>query len=149
MSYLQMLRSAERGGGSDAPSRGVGARGEENRQTEFEIDEAMRLLNLAGVRIMRIGADLQIGVWQDVDAVEIRAAIRAVGLDVYPVVYLRHRRRSDRFKERRTPDRAKGESFSGVVEAGRTGTPMSQSSFTSVRTARALSKNFLNTTPRI
>ena len=96
--------------------RGVGDRGEENRQTEFEIDEAMRLLNLAGVRIMRVGADLQVGVWQDVDAMEIRGAIRAVGLDAHLVVYLDSADVPMRFKERRAPDRAKGEPFSAWLK---------------------------------
>jgi hypothetical protein len=76
----------------------------------------MRLLNLAGVRIMRNGSGLQIGIWQDLDSPEIREAIRALGLDVHPVVCLETAEVPIRFKVRRTPDRAKGESFSAWLE---------------------------------
>lgn len=72
---------------------------------------ALRLLNLAGVRIMRIGAELTIGIWEDLDCREIRQALRVVGLDVNPVLHLESAGVDLRFKVRRTPDRAKGESF--------------------------------------
>ena len=80
------------------------------------IAEAMGLLNLAGVRILRFGADLQIGIWQDLDGPEVRAAIRAVALHVHPIVHLANAEVPIRYKVRRCPDRAKGESFGSWLE---------------------------------
>ena len=111
MSYLQMLQSAQRDGSPDAPSTGVRERAGENRQIEFGIDEALRLLNLAGVRIIRRGSDLQIGIWEDLVIPEVGAAIRTVGLDVHTIIHLESADVDLRYKVRRTPDRAKSESF--------------------------------------
>lgn len=78
--------------------------------------EALRLLNLAGVRIIRRGSDLQIGVWEELDGVEIRQALRTVGLDAHPVVHLESPGIDFRYKVRRTPDRAPGESFTAWLK---------------------------------
>jgi hypothetical protein len=79
--------------------------------TDHEIQLAMRFLNLAGVRIIRRDYDLQIGVWEDLDGVEIRQALRTVGLDAHPIVHLESAGVDLRYNVRRTPDRAKGEPF--------------------------------------
>ncbi len=81
-----------------------------------EQTEALRLLNLAGVRIIRRGSDLVIGIWGDLVIPEIGAAIRTVGLDVHPIVHLESADVPMRFKVRRTPDRAKDEPFSAWLK---------------------------------
>ena len=84
-----------------------------------EQTEALRLLNLAGVRIIRRDYDLQIGVWEDLDGLRSGQALRTVGLDVHPIVHLESRGIDFRYKVRRTPDRAHGRVVHGVVEARR------------------------------
>jgi hypothetical protein len=112
MSYLQMLQSAERDGSTDAPSNGVVQdRVTQPRPTDSEIAQAMRLLNLTGCRIIRNESVLEIGVWEDLDGVEIRQALRTVGLDAHPIVHLESAGVDLRYNVRRTPDRAKGEPF--------------------------------------
>jgi hypothetical protein len=73
--------------------------------------KAVRLLNLAGLRIIRNGQGLKIGVWQDLDGPELRAALRVAGLHVHPVVYLESAEAPIRYKVRHCPDRVPGESF--------------------------------------
>lgn len=46
------------------------------------------VLNRAGVRIMALEGGATIGVWSDLDGVEIRAALRSLGPDRLPVRYL-------------------------------------------------------------
>jgi broad specificity phosphatase PhoE len=77
---------------------------------------ALRFLSLAGCRIIREDSEIQIGIWEDLDGPEIREAIRAVGLDVHPIVYLESAEVPIRFKKRRTPERAKGESFAAWLK---------------------------------
>jgi hypothetical protein len=72
---------------------------------------AVRLLNLTGVRIIRYGSALQIGIWEDLDGTELRAALRVAGLHVHPVVYLESAEAPIRYKVRHCPDRVPGESF--------------------------------------
>lgn len=73
---------------------------------------AMRLLNLAGVRIIRQTSGFVIGIWQDLDGPEVRNAIRLVGMREYPVIHIETANVDTIYKVRRCPDRRPGESFS-------------------------------------
>ncbi|MGI9070575.1 MAG: hypothetical protein ACR2JB_04410 [Bryobacteraceae bacterium] len=73
--------------------------------------EALQLLNLAGVRIMRYDSELRLGTWGDLDGTELRAAINVVGMDELRVVHLESAEVPIRFKIRSCPDRNPGESF--------------------------------------
>ncbi|MGI9074702.1 MAG: hypothetical protein ACR2JB_26075 [Bryobacteraceae bacterium] len=81
------------------------------RPTLARIAEAMQLLNLAGVRIMRYGPELRLGIWEDLDGPELRAAINVVGMDELRVVHLESADVPIRYKVRSCPDRNPGESF--------------------------------------
>jgi hypothetical protein len=53
-----------------------------------ELARASALLNRAGVRLMALEGGATIGVWSDLDAPEVRAALRAFGSDRLPARYL-------------------------------------------------------------
>lgn len=53
-----------------------------------ELARASAVLNRAGIRIMALEGAATIGVWSDLDGPEVRAALRALGLDGLPVRYL-------------------------------------------------------------
>lgn len=72
---------------------------------------AMRLMNVAGCRIIRDQDELRVGVWSDVDGPEIRTALRSLGMQSLPVVHLESADVDVRYKVRHCPDRDKGESF--------------------------------------
>ena len=72
-----------------------------------------------GVRIMRFGADLQIGIWQDLDGPERRDAIRAVGMGDQPVVHLEGPNVPTRYKVRNCLDRKTNESFASWIRRAR------------------------------
>lgn len=73
---------------------------------------AMRLLNLAGCRIIRQGSAFLIGTWQDLDGPELRNAIRLVGMREYPVIHLETANVDAIYKVRRCPERRPDEPFS-------------------------------------
>lgn len=76
---------------------------------DAEITRAMRLLNLAGARIL----DRQnIGLWSDLDCPEIRNALAVVGMDGLPTIHLDTAADIPmRYKVRACPVRFLGESF--------------------------------------
>jgi hypothetical protein len=53
-----------------------------------ELASASRMLNRAGVRIMRVEDTITIGLWSDLDGPEIRAALSTLGMGETPVRYL-------------------------------------------------------------
>ncbi len=57
-------------------------------QHPAELARAFRVLERTGVRIMALEAGATIGVWSDTDQLEVRAALRTLGLDRFPVRYL-------------------------------------------------------------
>jgi hypothetical protein len=66
---------------TELQGRGIGSHSEAAQQ-------ARRLLNQGGTRIMSIDGELMIGVWADRDCPELRAALRACQADIWPVRYL-------------------------------------------------------------
>jgi hypothetical protein len=66
-----------------------------------ESARASLILNRAGVRIMALEDGATIGVWSDLDGLEIRSALRTIGLDRLPVRYLDGARAPMRYKVRR------------------------------------------------
>jgi hypothetical protein len=77
--------------------------------SDAQITLAMRLLNLAGCRILNA---CRIGVWSDLDCPEVRDALRTVGMDAATIIHLDEVKDIPmRFKVRSCPDRAAGESF--------------------------------------
>ena len=52
------------------------------------VEQACAVLNLAGVRIMRLAGIITIGAWSDLYGPEVRAALRTVGMQSIPVRYL-------------------------------------------------------------
>lgn len=83
---------------------------EETEATSATI-AATRLMNVAGCRIIQDGDGLTVGVWSDIDGSEIRAALRALGMQALPVVHLESADVDVRYKVRHCPDRERGESF--------------------------------------
>jgi len=73
--------------------------------------EALRLLNLSGARILRHYSEFRIGVWEDLDGPELRAAIATVGMSELRIVHLESAEVPLRYKVRSCPDRNPGESF--------------------------------------
>jgi hypothetical protein len=65
-----------------------------------ELARASEVLNRAGVRIMSLEGGVTMGVWSDLDAMEIRAALRALRSDHLPVRYLDSGGIPGRYKER-------------------------------------------------
>jgi hypothetical protein len=57
-------------------------------QKQAELVRATEVLNRNGVRIMALDDGATIGVWGDVDGLEIRAALRTLEMDHLPVRYL-------------------------------------------------------------
>jgi hypothetical protein len=84
----------------------------DGRLTESEINHAMRLLNLAGCRIIAEDCGFLIGIWDDLDGPELRRAIWVLGMGEHRIVYLESRQIAIQFKSRRCPERHRGESFS-------------------------------------
>jgi hypothetical protein len=60
-----------------------------------------RLLNQAGVRIMRLEGEVTTGLWSDLDGSKIRAALYSFGLDCRPIRYLDGPGVPTRYKVRR------------------------------------------------
>lgn len=112
MSYLKLAQSAVRDDSErySAPTP-LGSRDGADKSLTDEQIGAMRLLNLAGCRIMRTDSGFQIGVWQDLDGPELRGAIRAVGMGEHPIVHLESADVPLPYKVRCCPDRRSGESF--------------------------------------
>lgn len=101
MSYLRMLLN-------DQPPVNAGLA--DSFGGDDAIVDAMHVLNLAGVRILRDGSKNQIGVWEDLDGPEIRRALRTVGMSDLTVVKLG----PDvpmRYRVRASVERTAGESF--------------------------------------
>jgi len=84
--------------------------GEQTEATAATI-AATRLMNITGCRIIRDGEQLLVGVWSDLDGPEIRAALRALGMQSLPVVHLESADVDVRYKVRHCPERDPGESF--------------------------------------
>jgi hypothetical protein len=76
-----------------------------------EVSRAMRLLNISGSRIIRTGELLIVGVWEDLDGPELRAAVRSVGMGQCLVVHLESAEVPIRYKVRSCPERRNGEAF--------------------------------------
>jgi hypothetical protein len=79
----------------------------EEVDTEYSADagrqdlvEARHVLNRVGVRKFYVCDELIIGVWSDVDGVEIREALKATRNDLYPVRYLDGPGIPDKYKGR-------------------------------------------------
>jgi hypothetical protein len=69
----------------------VGASSANSPEIEAETEQARsarRLLNRTGVRIMILESSVTIGVWSNLDGLEIRAALRTLGNAELPVRYL-------------------------------------------------------------
>ncbi|MGI9072565.1 MAG: hypothetical protein ACR2JB_14925 [Bryobacteraceae bacterium] len=96
---------------SSAVSVPQGGTDKTDKSLSQEQAEAMQVLNLCGVRIMRYGSELRIGAWEDLDVPELRAAIQTVGIAELRVVHLEGADVPIRYKVRQCPDRASGESF--------------------------------------
>lgn len=68
---------------------------------------AVALLNRAGVRMMAFeGGGAMIGVWSDLDGIEVRTALRALGSDRLPIRYLDGAGIHERYKVRRAEGEA-------------------------------------------
>jgi hypothetical protein len=70
------------------PASGSAAETVEIDPERPEFVAARRILNQAGVRKFPLDGELVIGVWADLDGPEIRAALKTIQSDVYPVRYL-------------------------------------------------------------
>ncbi len=55
---------------------------------QAKLERAFAVVNKAGVRLMRLTGAVSIGLWTDLDRPELRAALRTLGLDRLPVLYL-------------------------------------------------------------
>ncbi len=53
-----------------------------------DVERASGVLNLAGVRIMRLDRISTIGLWSDFDGPEVRAALRVLGMEGLSIRYL-------------------------------------------------------------
>ncbi len=73
-------------------------------------------MNLCGARIIRHGAELQIGLWSDVDGPEIRAAIDTLGMSELQVLHLETAAVDFNYKVRSVPDRRKQEPFHNFLQ---------------------------------
>jgi hypothetical protein len=67
---------------------------------------ARRVLNGAGVRKILVDDELIVGIWSDLDSLEIRAALLVLESDRYPVRYLDGIGMPIQFKSRRVPGEA-------------------------------------------
>ena len=67
---------------------------------------AVDVLNNAGVRIMRIYDGTAIGVWSDLDGLEIRAALRTLEMDCLPVRHLDEDDIPNKYKYRKLDERS-------------------------------------------
>jgi hypothetical protein len=90
----------------------LGGTRQDGRPTESEINDAMRLLNLAGCRIIAEDCGFLIGIWDDLDGPELRRAIWVLGMGEHRIVHLESREIAIQFKSRRCPERHRGESVS-------------------------------------
>jgi hypothetical protein len=73
----------------------------EAAELEYEITRAWRVLNDAGVRLMKLDGKVVVGIWSDLDGPEIRAALGILGSGDLEVCYLDGFNVPDRFKLRR------------------------------------------------
>ncbi len=89
------------------------SRGEEVLPFDLVPDDSVlsptQLLNLTGCRLLFNTEQLHIGVWADLDSPELRAALKGVNLDEYPVVHLDLANVTPEYKVRRCPRRPKSE----------------------------------------
>lgn len=93
------------------PVEAVGTvEGEQTEATAATI-AATRLMNITGCRIIRDGEQLLVGVWSDLDGLDIRAAIRGLGMQSLRVVHLESSDVPVDYKVRHCPDKDRGESF--------------------------------------
>lgn len=124
MSYLKLAQSAAQGD-SERCSAPIPLESSDtgDKSLTHEQIAALRLLNLAGTRIMRTDSGFQVGIWEDLDGPELRTAIRSVGMSAYPVLHLEDAGVALQYKVRRCPERCKGESFASWVKRAEAANP--------------------------
>jgi hypothetical protein len=72
----------------------------EELESDYEITRASRVLNGAGVRLMKLDVKVVVGIWSDLDGPEIRAALGILGSGDLEVRYLDGFNVPDRFRLR-------------------------------------------------
>lgn len=108
--YLELLETVE-------------VKEEVSEQSDIEpdrISRAMGLLNLTGTRII---SGTQIGIWSDLDGLEIRAALRVVGMGHLPVTHLETANIPVRYKLRHCPERKPSEPFASWLARAKRNQP--------------------------
>jgi hypothetical protein len=81
-------------------SRALRLQGPESDVENSVVIRARATLNGAGVRSFLVNGVRHIGLWSDLDSAEIRAALRSLGHELLPVVYLDGAGVPDRYKLR-------------------------------------------------
>lgn len=84
--------------------------------SDLLITEELRVMNLCGARIIRLGSELKVGLWSDVDGPEIRAAIDTLGMSELQVIHLETAAVDFNYKIRSVPDRLKAEPFADFLQ---------------------------------
>ena len=75
------------------------------------VQNATALLNAAGVRVMLLDGLITVGIWSDLDALELRAALAVIGMGALPVRLLDGPGVPLRYKVRSVPERDRGLSW--------------------------------------
>ena len=114
MSYLALLQNSRP---ENNPLHGLDERRQQRRNdlSEHQV-AALRILNRVGCRIIRTRNSLVIGLWQDLDCPEVRAALDAVNMSGLPIVHLETASVPVQYKVRICPDRLRAESFSSWLK---------------------------------